>query len=373
MRILLHSLTFHPAVGGVETISATLASALLQLGHDITVVTGVPFAGDNPFPFAVVRNPSASELLRLTRESDIVHSNGASLKMVPFAMISRKPFLWTHNGYQVTCIDGLGWDETGPTPLTPFASACHHLRLHGPVHAVLGLAKLLLRRVVAMRIAYNAAATHWIAKRQPLPRQVVLYTPYPLNRFAESKLTPRQDYDFVFVGRLVNEKGVKTLLRAMALLRSRPRTENATLLIVGDGPLRPSIEAMTASLQLNDAVTFAGMLEGEHLIQAVRSAPVGVVPSAYEEPMGGIALELLAAGLSVIVSHRGGIAECVGSAGLTFENSNSEDLAAKMETLFARSDAHLACLANAPARLLAFDQETLTRQYVAHYQHLTAP
>lgn len=372
MRILLHSHTFHPAVGGVETISATLASTLASLGHDVIVVTEVPFNGPNPFPFPVVRNPPRKELLQLTQDSDVVHSNGASLKMVPFAFITRKPFLWTHNGYQVTCIDGLGWDESGPTPMTPFASASYHWKRHGLTYALKGLSKLLVRRFIGKFFAHNAAATHWIAKRQPLPRQVVLYTPYPLDRFAQPPVNPREAYDFVFVGRLVNEKGVETLLHALALLRGRPHTAKARLLIVGDGPLRPSLEALASSLNLHDAVTFAGMLQGEALLQAVHSAPVGVVPSAYEEPMGGVALELLAAGRSVIVSRNGGIAECVGEAGLTFENRNPSDLAAKMEQLFAHSTTHQTCVAQGPARVQAFHQATLTQQYALHYEHLIA-
>jgi glycosyltransferase involved in cell wall biosynthesis len=373
MRILLHSHTFHPAVGGVETITATLAENLVKGGHELVVVTETPSLEPDHFPYRVVRNASFPTLLSLARDADIIHANGASLKLVPHAILTGKPFLWTHNGYQVTCIDGLGWDETGPTPMTPLASALHHARIRGFLFAACALITLWVRRWVARHVAFNATATHWIAMRQSLPRQVVLYTPYPLDRFLGRNPAIKQEHDFVFVGRLVNEKGVETLLKALAVLRTRPEGAEATLLIVGDGPLREALETLTRSLLIDNAVRFVGALKGDALLQAMASASVGVVPSAYEEPMGGVALELIASGRSVIVSRNGGMAECVGAAGITFENGNDQDLADKMGKMLGPSAMHQACLRAAGGRIDAFAEAVLTQKYVAHYQTLLAP
>jgi glycosyltransferase involved in cell wall biosynthesis len=373
MHILLHSHTFHPAVGGVETITATLADNLVKAGHELVVVTETPSLEPDRFPYRVVRNASFRKLLGLARDADIIHANGASLKMVPHAVMAGKPFLWTHNGYQVSCIDGLGWDVTGPTPLTPLASACHHARHCGFLYALRALVLLGVRRWVAHHLAFNAAATHWIAMRQPLPRQVVLYTPYPLGRFLQHEPPPPPQHDFVFVGRLVNEKGVETLLKALAVLRARSEGAGATLLIVGDGPLREPLQVLAKDLLIENAVRFTGSLRGEALLQAMASAPVGVVPSAYEEPMGGVALELIASGRSVIVSRNGGMAECVGAAGVTFENGNAHDLAEKMAAMLSLSEKHQTCMQAAPARIDAFAEASLTQKYVEHYQALLAP
>ncbi|MFC5455681.1 glycosyltransferase family 4 protein [Prosthecobacter fluviatilis] len=370
MRILLHSHTFHPAVGGVETISATLADNLVKTGHDVLVVTETPFREKDSFSYRVVRGASFRTLLKLARNVDIIHSNGASLKMVPLALLAGKPFLWTHNGYQVSCIDGLGWDATGPTPMTPLASAMHHAKIRGFWSACRALIILGIRRWVAHHVAFNAAATHWIAKRQPLPRQIVLYTPYPLGQFLSRKISVPEAYDFVFVGRLVNEKGVETLLKALSILRMRPNGANATLLIVGDGPLREPLQALTRDLSLEKAVRFAGALRGESLLHAMASATVGVVPSAYEEPMGGVALEMIASGRSVIVSRNGGMSECVGDAGVNFKNGNADDLAEKMSTMLGNSETCRACLHAAAERIKAFAEDSLTQKYVDHYQSI---
>jgi len=370
MKILLHSHTFHPAVGGVETISATLAEQLCNLGHQVVVVTETPGDSTRPFCFEVVRRPSIRERWKLARSVDIIHSNGASLGMVPYAAMSGVPFAWTHNGYQVTCVDGLGWNEDGPTPMEPMASFRHHLKRLGLARGLVQGIKLGARRLVAKHFAYNIAATKWVASRQCLPNQQVSYTPYPLDRFAQGAVKIEQKYDFVFVGRMVNEKGVETLIRAMAVLQGGRELSGASLALVGDGPLRPQLEDLAASLGLKSAVHFLGLLQGEDLIRAICSAPIGVVPSVYEEPMGGVALELLASGRCVIVSERGGMAECVGDAGLCFKNGEPSDLADKMWLLATDGTLRNHLLERAKSQMLLFHETELAKRYVSIYQDI---
>jgi glycosyltransferase involved in cell wall biosynthesis len=57
------------------------------------------------------------------------------------------------------------------------------------------------------------------------------------------------------------------------------------------------------------------------------------VPSFWEEPMGGVALQLLAAGRAMIVSKNGGLREVVGAAGLSFTNGNVDELYAAMKEM----------------------------------------
>lgn len=371
MKILLHSHTFYPAVGGVETISATLAEQLCKLGHEVVVVTETQGESTARFCFEVVRRPSIRERWRLARSVDIIHSNGASLIMVPFAALSGVPFVWTHNGYQVTCIDGLGWNEEGATPMEPWASFWYHLKRLGAARGLVQGVKLGVRRLVAKLFAYNIAATQWVGSRLKLPNQRVSYTPYPLDRFAQGVVKIDQKYNFIFVGRMVNEKGVETLIRAMAVLHEEHDMRAATLALVGDGPLRSQLEDLVASLGLQETVYFLGMLQGENLVRAICSAPIGVVPSAYEEPMGGIALELLASERCIIVSEQGGMAECMGDAGISFKNGNSLDLASKMRLLAGDAALQKQLLEQAKKQLLHFNETELVKKYVVIYQEIT--
>ncbi|MFM6270424.1 MAG: hypothetical protein ACKPFA_28610, partial [Dolichospermum sp.] len=129
--------------------------------------------------------------------------------MYPYARLNNKPFVWTHNGYQVSCVDGLGWVDGEPTPMTPLASLAYHFRKKGWIYGLKESVKLGIRRYVANHVDLNIAATHWVAKRQPLRNQIVAYTPYPTNRFKSvNNINSNWKYDFIYVGRLVSEKGL---------------------------------------------------------------------------------------------------------------------------------------------------------------------
>jgi glycosyltransferase involved in cell wall biosynthesis len=368
---------FFPATGGIETVSLTLAEHVVAAGHACTVVTEVPDEGARTptptFPFAVERQPSASRRLALVRAADVVHSNGASLALFGYAKLARKPFLWTHAGYQMVCVDGLGWVDGEAAPLTPLASLRFHARRRGLRRAGVEAVKLGVRRIAGRLVDKNVAITEWVARRQPLPKQVVIYNPFPLARFASPPspgVAPR--HDFLYVGRLVSEKGVGTLLRALASLNGRPGRRAASLLVVGDGDRRADLEALAASLGIGDQVRFAGRKRDQELIDAVAEARIGVVPSEWEEPMGGVALELLAAGLPLIVSERGGLAECAGEAAWTFPNGDHEALAARMASLLDDEALRGSKRAQARAVVARFDEKRLAAQYLDLYAELLA-
>src|SRR5262249_4471817 len=104
MKILLYTPVFHPMVGGVESVAATLASLFNRLGHQCSVLTPIENTEPDQFEFTVHRNPGFKEKLKLAREADVIMSKTASLAMLPFALFFGKPFVWVHSGYQASCI-----------------------------------------------------------------------------------------------------------------------------------------------------------------------------------------------------------------------------------------------------------------------------
>ncbi len=325
------------------------------------------------FPFVIERAPGARKRLALARAADIVHSNGASLALFPYAVLARRPFLWTHAGYQMITVDGQGWLDGEPAPFSPLASLRFHARKRGLRRASVEAFKLGVRRAVGHHVDKNVAITNWVAKRQPLPNQIVIYNPFPLDRFKRSDSTTSADsYDFLFVGRLVGEKGVGTLLKALASVNQRPGRPPATLLIVGDGGQRPTLERLTAALGLTAHVHFAGQKRDQHLLDAIAQGRIAVVPSELEEPMGGVALELLAAGLPLIVAERGGLAECTSDAAWTFPNGDHLALAKQMASLLQDETLRNSKLARAREVVALFDETKLTRQYLDLYAEILA-
>ncbi|MEO6520467.1 MAG: glycosyltransferase family 4 protein [Mucilaginibacter sp.] len=325
IKVLLYSHYFYPALGGLENVSLTLAEGFTQNQIDCKVITTSPDNGTKSFPFEVIRNPKTKQQIDLVKWCDIVLFNGASLALQPWVVFYNKPFIWVHQSYLVSCIDGLGWVEGEKAPLKPFASFLYHTRLKGVRWGVTQGLKLSIKRLFAKCfVKKNVAITKWVQDIEPLPRQIQIYNPFPLDQFLSNN-NNNPEYDFIYLGRIVSEKGVSTLLKAFAKLHQKI-SYNPKLLLVGDGNWRPKMESLANKLNISEFITFAGKKSGSELVEFVSKGKIAVVPSEWYEPMGGVALELMAAGKILIVSEFGGLKECVEDAGLTFPNGDFEAL-----------------------------------------------
>ncbi len=132
-----------------------------------------------------------------------------------------------------------------------------------------------------------------------------------------------------FVARLESIKGADYVLPAYAkVLKAIPECK---LIIVGDGKLREKMEQQQRDLQINDnLITWAGRLEYHNLAEQYHKMDVVWVPSR-SEGFGLSAIEAMAQGCPVVASATGGLREIINNDvdGLLFENSNTDDLAAK--------------------------------------------
>ena len=132
----------------------------------------------------------------------------------------------------------------------------------------------------------------------------------------------------LFVGRLVEQKDVATLIRAMGRL-FRPQTQ---LAIAGDGPLRPTLENQVALLGLGEHVHFLGQRDDTAALMA--AADMVVLPSLVEG-LSNVILEGMMIGRAVIASRTGGNVELVEHerTGLLFEVGDDAALASCIQHL----------------------------------------
>ena len=373
MNVLLYSYCFLPSIGGIEMVSATLAEQLTKAGIHVDVVTETPSDKNDNFPCPIYRNPGWKERLRLVRKNDIIYSNGTSIALFWYAFFLGKPFVWTHGGYQLMCIDGLGWVEGEKAPLTPFKSILFHLKKRGLFFAIKRGLLLYFKRFIGKNlVARNIAITNWVAKRQPLPKQTVIYNPFPLERFKSCPQGENIEYDFLYVGRLVSEKGVATLIKAFAVLLNNKIYKEKKLLIVGDGNWKERLVQLGKDLNVLSAITFAGKKTGDELIRLVSHCRIAIIPSEWEEPMGGVAMEMMAARKNLIVSKNGGLSECTGNAALTFTNGNENELAACMERLLTDELLRKEQLQEAEIQLKKFDETALSEKYISLFREITS-
>jgi glycosyltransferase involved in cell wall biosynthesis len=145
------------------------------------------------------------------------------------------------------------------------------------------------------------------------------------------------DPTVVYFGKLIPQKGVDLLLRAM-------RGLDARLVIVGFGPQRNELEASAPPRTL-----FTGPLEHRHLTKLLALADACVVPSVFPEAFGMVAAEAAAAGCPPLVARHSGLAEVAEGLeaayperlrGLAaFATGDAEDLRVRLEELLELSAA----------------------------------
>jgi phosphatidyl-myo-inositol dimannoside synthase len=169
-----------------------------------------------------------------------------------------------------------------------------------------------------------------------------------------------------FAGRLVEEKGVDDLLRAVAALaRRRP---DATALVLGDGQDRAAFEALAVELGVDGRTTFTGWAAPATVAAALAAADVVAAPSregpdGWVEAQGLTVVEAMAAGTPVVATRSGGVGDAVvdGETGLLVDERSPEQLAAAIERL--ATDEELAARCAARGRRVA--EERFSRRTTA--------
>lgn len=163
----------------------------------------------------------------------------------------------------------------------------------------------------------------------------------PMGVDLQTRFTPGASgttRDLVFVGRLVEKKGVNTLIEALQLLR--PDFPELRVAIVGDGPDRQALEQQARELGVSGLVEFTGPVPNEQVPEFYRSARIAVVPSCVassgdQEGLGLVAVEALGCGCATVVSDLPALRDVVtdGENGLVFRAGDAGDLADSIRKL----------------------------------------
>jgi glycogen(starch) synthase len=130
----------------------------------------------------------------------------------------------------------------------------------------------------------------------------------------------------VFAGRLVHEKGLQELIKALPLLR--PELPNVRLVVAGTGGQLADQQDRARRYGVADLIDWVGFLDSAQLAALFTSADLVVVPSLYE-PFGLVALEAQLAGTPVAAANTGGLAELVepGATGFRFQPESPSAIA----------------------------------------------
>lgn len=141
-----------------------------------------------------------------------------------------------------------------------------------------------------------------------------------------NRVSPPNPFRMLFVGPLIERKGVHHLMDALA--RVNERRADWSLTLAGDGRERASLQARATELGFPEKVDFLGYIDGwgDELPRIYREADLFVFPS-LKEGFGMVIIEAMACGTPVLTSRVSAIPEVVGNAGVLVEPSNPQQLA----------------------------------------------
>ena len=288
----------------------------------------------------ILLGPSADEVRPFAPVLVHAHFGTDGLRALPLAERLGVPLITTLRGYEVSrsratlLLSGrLSW-----------------------IHYALRQRRLQQRGTLFLAVS-EALRRQAIARGYPAERIRTHHNGVDLARFPAGPGGP----DLVlFVGRLVEKKGVETLLAAFATVcRLRPET---SLVIVGEGPLRSKLERLAG-----ESVRFLGALAPGDVAAWMRQATLLAAPSITardgdSEGLPNVVVEAAASALPVVGTDHGGIKEAVvdGQTGFIVPEGDAERLAARLVEMLSSAD--LRGRMGAAARALAERKFDFTRQ-----------
>lgn len=389
MKVLLVN-DYGTLAGGAEVQTGLLREELRARGIDARLMASTARAGGDSLgpeyecvgttgrfrTLLQTANPWAG--LRLGRalasfRPDVVHVKLFLTQLSPFILpfLRHVPSLYHAVWYRAICPVGTKLLPDGRVCRVPAGWVCHRSGcLPMTQWALLMMQRKLLERwrdAFDLVVANSGAVKDRLAAEGFGPIEVIRNgVPVRMQRppLAESP-------SVAFAGRLVREKGVDVLLRAVA--RVTERLPDTGLIVAGDGPERQRLETLAGRLGLAGRVAFLGHLSREELERRLDGAWVQAVPSQWEEPFGVVAAEAMMRGTAVVASDSGGIAELVehGHTGLKVPPGDVDTLAGALARLL--TDRELAERMGAAGREVAlrrFGMGAVVNRWIALYERL---
>lgn len=183
-------------------------------------------------------------------------------------------------------------------------------------------------------IAGNQEAAHILQKHTfSCPVSIIPQMGITPNYFFPKKRLKLYSFSLVYVGRVVEEKGIAFLIHALTLLPS-----SIHLTFIGQGPFKKQLSNLVSKHKLQKRVHFLGYLPQKNLVDSLSQHHVLILPSLttkhWKEQFGRVLIEAMACGLPVIGSTSGEVPHVIGNAGLIFPEGDVSSLASSILRLY---------------------------------------
>lgn len=189
------------------------------------------------------------------------------------------------------------------------------------------------------------------------------------NTFKVVNNIERSDSKVLFVGRLVEKKGVATLLEAISILIEK--NLKIELLIVGEGPERKKLETLSRELSIQHCTKFLGAKSPKQLPEIYSSASITVMPSIVDsqndqEGLGLVAIEAMGCNCAVVASSLPAVKDIIddGVNGVLSKPGDKIELANAIERVLMNKDFRDQIATNARSSVLErYDWKVIANKY----------
>lgn len=334
LKILFITHKFYPDLGGTEANAEFLAGAFHDKGAIVHLLTWTKESGTKEFPYRIVRNPGLLQVISEHAWADVVFENSPVLRLSWPAAFFNKRLVVVLNTW-------LG-NEDGSKSLQ-----------------------------ARLKYAWLKKATKVITVSDALrkkcwPEATVVENAYNDKLFVKNNTAPQRTKRFVFLGRVVSDKGADMAIEAIDKLKKQQASQNLgdiSLTVIGEGKDLAKLKQYVKELEIEDLITFEGSLTGERLVSSLNQHDYLLVPSRWEEPFGIVALEGLACGCIPVVSDGGGLPDAVGDAGVVFKRGDINDMVNSITNVLTDTLLQQRLKAAADKHLQEHSSEVVAQQY----------
>lgn len=343
MRVLFISQDFPPDIGGIQTYSWEIGRRLAPLVGEAAIVAPRRPGSD------LVDAELGTQVYRLPARPDLLPL--AAVPALPVLARRHRADVSLHAQWQTAAAALVARSLTGYPRRIAVAAHGRELLFNQLGEGAPGRLFDRLRFVVLKNVDLFLPVSHYTASllerwRTGSQRVEIVHNGTDSDRFRpvdgssfRAEIGAGDRPLLLFVGRLVERKGIDTILRALPDVRAR--VPDVLLVIAGDGPDRTRLERLANDLDVRMNVRFQGGIPYDTLPRVYSAADVFVMPSKNAEPdvegFGIVFLEANACGCPVVGARSGGIPDAIlhGETGYIVEPDDTAALAERLSHLLA--------------------------------------
>ena len=344
--LLLHNRYLH--YGGEDTTFEAERDLLLSKGHQVETIifqnkTLESLKEKLKTGFYSIYNPVSRRLLKekiKEFQPEIIHVHNfwkeASPAIFYEAAAQNIPIVLTLQNFRLLCANALLLREgkicelctQSVFPLSAIRYACYDNRLLSAQITLLNtihkIKSTWKNKVDAYICLSDFAKQKFLNSALHLSEKQLFVKPNFVEDKGEGEEKARNSF-FLYVGRLSEEKGIRTLLEATEKI-------DFDLEIIGGGDLEPLVKTYAAQ---NSKITYHGFRDKSFIIAKMKEAKALLFPSVWYEGMPLVILEAFSTGLPILISNLDNLNELVKNNynGWFFEPKNSNDMAEKIQEI----------------------------------------